>query len=55
MYGRDISFKAGSLGESTSSGGPVPSNHPVSSGDGSGESFGEVGVEAATDFNQVKV
>ena len=39
----------------TGSSGPVPSNYPVSSGDGSGKNFGEVGVETATGFDQDRV
>ena len=48
-------FKVRSLGETTGSSGPVPSNYPVSSGDGSGKNFGEVGVETATGFDQDRV
>ena len=55
MSGRNITFKARSLGESTGSSSPVPSNHPVSSGDGGGENFGEVGIETATDFDRDKI
>ena len=50
-----IPFIARSIRETTGSSGPIPSNHPVSSGDGSGENVGEVGVETATGFDQDKV
>ena len=55
MSERDITFKARSLGESTGCSSPVPSNPPVSSGDGSRENFGEVGAETAADFDRGKV